>query len=275
MIRKVDTFVRGNWADALQKATGQLADAESLLALKDLVNALGSETITLDSRHQDIPAHGADFRSNYPLNSTIAGIEQANALLLIGTNPRHEAAVMNVRILKSFVYSDLNVGLVGAPVDLAYNYEHIGANTSSIDAISIQNRKTMFMRSQQAIFLKLCLLFTSATTAMLELSTPPGATYTKKNAIYANIGGRPQMTRGAVPPLGAAHEDWKILRALQAPRCPMTMSMHGLLLQDQLYESCIICHGEVLVSFSRDTHRPDESEFKFEAREYFQNQQAG
>ncbi|KAF9369221.1 hypothetical protein CPC16_004675 [Podila verticillata] len=135
MIRKVDTFVRGNWADALQKATGQLADAESLLALKDLVNALGSETITLDSRHQDIPAHGADFRSNYPLNSTIAGIEQANALLLIGTNPRHEAAVMNVRILKSFVYSDLNVGLVGAPVDLAYNYEHIGANTSSIDAI--------------------------------------------------------------------------------------------------------------------------------------------
>ncbi|KFH71560.1 hypothetical protein MVEG_01858 [Podila verticillata NRRL 6337] len=135
MIRKVDTFVRGNWADALQKATGQLADAESLLALKDLVNALGSETITLDSRHQDIPAHGADFRSNYPLNSTIAGIEQANALLLIGINPRHEAAVMNVRILKSFVYSDLNVGLVGAPVDLAYSYEHIGANTSSIDAI--------------------------------------------------------------------------------------------------------------------------------------------
>lgn len=42
---------------------------------------------------------------------------------------------MNARIRKSFVYNDLNVGLVGAPVGLTYDYEHIGADTSSLDAI--------------------------------------------------------------------------------------------------------------------------------------------
>ncbi|KAF9990394.1 hypothetical protein BGZ75_002175 [Mortierella antarctica] len=149
MIRKGDTFVNANWADALQKVAvemkaagpgikaiaGQLADAESLVSLKDLVNALGSENVTVDNRRQDAPAHGADFRSNYLMNSTIAGIEQADALLLIGTNPRHEAAVMNARIRKSFVYSGLNVGLIGAPVDLTYDYDHIGSDTSSLEAI--------------------------------------------------------------------------------------------------------------------------------------------
>jgi NADH dehydrogenase (ubiquinone) Fe-S protein 1 len=149
MIRKGDTFVNANWADALQKVAsemkaagpgikaiaGQLADAESLVSLKDLVNTLGSENVTVDNRRQDTPAHGADFRSNYLLNSTIAGIEQADALLLIGTNPRHEASVMNARIRKAFVYNGLNVGLVGAPVDLTYDYEHIGADTASLEAL--------------------------------------------------------------------------------------------------------------------------------------------
>ena len=149
MIRKGDTFVNVNWAEALNKVAsemkaagpgikavaGQLADAESLVSLKDLVNKLGSENVTVDNKRQDSIAHGADFRSNYLLNSTIAGIEQADALLLIGTNPRHEAAVMNARIRKSFVYNGLNVGLVGAPVPLTYDYEHIGADTGSLEAL--------------------------------------------------------------------------------------------------------------------------------------------
>ncbi|KAG0040156.1 NADH dehydrogenase (ubiquinone) 78K chain precursor, 5-prime end [Podila clonocystis] len=315
MIRKGDTFVTANWSDALQKVAsemkaagsdvkaiaGQLADAESLVALKDLVNTLGSENVTVDNRRQHAPAHGADFRSNYLLNSTIAGIEQADALLLIGTNPRHEAAVMNARIRKSFVYNGLNVGLVGAPVDLTYDYEHIGVDTSSLE--SIINGKHAFSAQLAAAKNPMIIIGSgvndlpdseyvfSAVSKIVgqhkdkffqenwngynvlqraasraaaydigfvpqakedgkskfvylleadEISPSdipkdafvvyqghhgdvgaqyadvilPGATYTEKSATYVNTEGRPQMTRAAVPPPGAAREDWKIIRAL-------------------------------------------------------------
>ncbi|KAG0243520.1 NADH dehydrogenase (ubiquinone) 78K chain precursor, 5-prime end [Actinomortierella wolfii] len=149
MMRKGDTFVSVGWAEALNKVAaemkaagsdikaiaGQLADAESMVALKDLVNTLGSENVTVDNGRLDTPAHGVDFRSNYVLNSTIAGIEKADALLIVGSNPRHEATVMNARIRKSFVYNGLNIGLVGNAVDLTYDYDHIGSDTSSLQSI--------------------------------------------------------------------------------------------------------------------------------------------
>ncbi|KAG0264033.1 NADH dehydrogenase (ubiquinone) 78K chain precursor, 5-prime end [Actinomortierella ambigua] len=150
MVRKGDSFVAVEWAEALGKVAsemkaagsdikaiaGQLADAESMVALKDLVNTLGSENVTVDNGRQDAaPAHGVDFRSNYVLNTTIAGIEKADALLIVGSNPRHEATVLNARIRKAFVYNGLNVGLVGNAVDLTYDFEHIGADTSSLQDI--------------------------------------------------------------------------------------------------------------------------------------------
>ncbi|KAF9196904.1 NADH dehydrogenase (ubiquinone) 78K chain precursor, 5-prime end [Haplosporangium sp. Z 27] len=315
MIRKGATFVNVNWEEALQKVAselkaagsgikavaGQLADAESLVALKDLVNTLGSENVTVDNYRQDSLAHGTDFRSNYLLNSTIAGIERADALLLIGTNPRHEAAVMNARIRKSFVYNGLNIGLVGAPVDLTYDYEHIGADTSSLEAIisgkhafsnQLANAKNPMiiigsgvtdLPDSEYVFSSVSKIVdqhkdkffqadwngynvlqraasraaaydigfapqskeTGKTSVVYLLEADeispsdipkdafviyqghhgdvgaqyadvilPGATYTEKNATYVNTEGRPQMTRAAVPPPGAAREDWKIIRAI-------------------------------------------------------------
>ena len=111
---------------------GDLADCESMMALKDLMAAAGSTDI--DCR-QDGGAVG-DTRSSYIFNSTIAGIEVADAILLIGTNPRWEAPVLNSRIRKRYLMGSLSVGLVGPQLDLTYDVTHLGASPSAIDGFT-------------------------------------------------------------------------------------------------------------------------------------------
>ena len=65
---------------------------------------------------------GTDLRSNYLLNSKISGIEEADVVLFIGTNPRFEAPLLNARVRKCWINNDLNVGLIGPKVDLTYEY---------------------------------------------------------------------------------------------------------------------------------------------------------
>ena len=77
---------------------GDLAGAEEMFALKDLLTRLGVKN--LDCRQDGAKLDPALGRASYLFNSAIAGIEQADAILLIGTNPRLEAAVLNARIRK-------------------------------------------------------------------------------------------------------------------------------------------------------------------------------
>uniref|UniRef100_A0A8C4Q6N9 NADH-ubiquinone oxidoreductase 75 kDa subunit, mitochondrial n=1 Tax=Eptatretus burgeri TaxID=7764 RepID=A0A8C4Q6N9_EPTBU len=129
-----------SWEDALSRAAsavriakgdevaaiaGGMADAEALVALKDLLNRLDSETLCTEEVFPSSGA-GADLRSNYLLNTSIAGVEEADVLLLIGTNPRFEAPLFNTRIRKSWLHNDLRVALVGTKVDLTYTYDHLG-----------------------------------------------------------------------------------------------------------------------------------------------------
>jgi NADH dehydrogenase (ubiquinone) Fe-S protein 1 len=104
---------------------GGLVDVESLVALKDLFNRFSSENLFTE---ESFPGEGAggDLRSNYIMNTGIAGIEDADVLLLVGTNPRFEAPLVNTRIRKSWINNDLRVALVGGRVDLTYSYEHLG-----------------------------------------------------------------------------------------------------------------------------------------------------
>jgi NADH-quinone oxidoreductase subunit G len=111
---------------------GDMADAESMLALKDLLAALGSENV-------DCRQGGAVFdtarRDFYLFNSTIAGIEEADALLLIGTNPRHEAPILNARIRKRWRVNRLPVAVIGSATDLTYPSEIIGAGPDALTAL--------------------------------------------------------------------------------------------------------------------------------------------
>ncbi|MAU60656.1 NADH-quinone oxidoreductase subunit NuoG [Parvibaculum sp.] len=108
---------------------GDLACAESMKALKDLYTSLGSPNI--DCR-QDGAKLDASSRGAYLFNTTIAGIEEADAILLVGTDPRKEAPIVNARILKRAKQGGLKVGVIGPRTDLTYEYEYIGAGPQSL-----------------------------------------------------------------------------------------------------------------------------------------------
>jgi NADH-quinone oxidoreductase subunit G len=109
---------------------GDLAAAEEMFALKDLMTRLGVPN--LDCR-QDASALDPKLgRATYLFNSTIAGIEQADALLIVGSNPRKEASVLNARIRKRWRMGRFAVGLIGERVDLTYPYEYLGAGPDTL-----------------------------------------------------------------------------------------------------------------------------------------------
>jgi NADH dehydrogenase (ubiquinone) Fe-S protein 1 len=113
---------------------GRFCDAEGLIALKDLMNQLGCETVCVEERFPNVGA-SIDLRSNYLFNGTIAGIEQADLVLLIGTNPRYEAPVLNARLRKAWTHNDLRVAVVGPKIDLTYSYDHLGDNTNTLSEL--------------------------------------------------------------------------------------------------------------------------------------------
>ena len=109
---------------AIAAITGDQCDAESMFALKRLFDKLGSGNI--DCRQDGAAIGGA--RAGYLFNSTIAGIDEADALLIIGSNPRIEAAVLNARIRRNWLATRLPVGVVGPQMDLTYDAETLGAD---------------------------------------------------------------------------------------------------------------------------------------------------
>jgi NADH-quinone oxidoreductase subunit G len=102
---------------------GDLVDCEAMLALKDLMSALGSP-------HLDCRQDGAQLdpacRAGYIFNTRIAGIEQADLCLLIGTNPRREAAIINARLRKRWLQGGFTVAAIGPALDLTYPVTQLG-----------------------------------------------------------------------------------------------------------------------------------------------------
>ncbi|XP_032067566.1 NADH-ubiquinone oxidoreductase 75 kDa subunit, mitochondrial [Thamnophis elegans] len=121
----VATALQGSQGNEVAAIAGGLVDAEALVSLKDLLNRINSDNMCTEEVFPTAGA-GTDLRSNYLLNTKIAGIEEADFLLLVGTNPRFEAPLFNARIRKSWLHNELKVALVGSPVDLTYTYEHLG-----------------------------------------------------------------------------------------------------------------------------------------------------
>jgi NADH-quinone oxidoreductase subunit G len=112
---------------------GDLVEVESLLALKDLMGSLGSANI--DCR-QDGSKVDPKVRASYLFNTGIAGIEEADACLIVGANPRWEAAMVNARLRKRFLRGGFKVGVIGQPVDLTYQTEYLGAGPDSLKELA-------------------------------------------------------------------------------------------------------------------------------------------
>lgn len=112
---------------------GDLVDAEAMFALKQLIAALGSAN--LDCR-QDGAAVEPSARASYLFNSGIAGIEDADAILIVGSDPRREAPVLNARIRKRYLRGNVAIGVIGDALDLTYKYQHVGATADTLAKIA-------------------------------------------------------------------------------------------------------------------------------------------
>jgi NADH-quinone oxidoreductase subunit G len=122
--------VGGSRAERIGAIAGDLAAVEEMFALKELMTRLGSPN--LDCRQDGAALDPKLGRATYLFNATIAGIEQADALLIVGANPRREAAVLNARIRKRWRLGKFPIGLIGERVDLTYAYEYLGAGPETL-----------------------------------------------------------------------------------------------------------------------------------------------
>ncbi len=114
--------------------SGPFSDAPSSFAMKGLFKAMKANHI--DGRPQGIQVKG-DMSSHYRFNTSIQGIEDADALLIIGSNPRHEGTMINARIRKRYLQGNFSVGIIGEACDLTYAYDHIDTRVIALkDLIS-------------------------------------------------------------------------------------------------------------------------------------------
>jgi len=118
---------------------GAMSGVEELFAMKGILGAIGSAN--MDCRAAGSVLDPALGRESYLFNSTIAGIEESDALLIVGANPRFEAAVMNSRILKRVKMGNYPVGVIGDAGDLRYPYEDLGVKADALkDLVSGKNK---------------------------------------------------------------------------------------------------------------------------------------
>lgn len=313
MIRGADgRFKAVSWRDALAVVAevihqvkpeeivgvaGKLSDAESMMALKDFLNKMGSNNVWCEGNgvHPN-----ADLRSGYLLNSSISGLENADVFLLVGTQPRVEAAMVNARIRKTVRATQAKVGYIGPATDLNYDHQHLGTGPEALSEIAegrhpftsvLKDAKNpaiivgagIFERKDKDAILSVVeaiakqtnaikpewnglniLLLNAAQAAALDLGLVPesdnsiesakflylmgaddvhlenlpsdafvvyqghhgdrgvyranvilpAAAFSEKEGIYVNTEGCVQQTLPAVPTVGDAREDWKIIRAL-------------------------------------------------------------
>jgi NADH-quinone oxidoreductase subunit G len=121
--------LRSAAADKIGVIAGDLQDAESMKAAMDLFGSLGVKS--LDCR-QDGSKLGSGPRESWLFNTTIAGLEHVDRLLLVGTNPRKEAPLVNARIRKAWLTGRLRVGVIGEHADLNYGFDYLGAGADSL-----------------------------------------------------------------------------------------------------------------------------------------------
>ncbi|MBO6636464.1 MAG: NADH-quinone oxidoreductase subunit G [Roseitalea sp.] len=129
----------GKPGETIGAVAGDLAGVEEMFALKALMESLGSASI--DCRQDGAALDPARGRASYIFNTTIDGIEDADAILIVGANPRFEASVLNARIRKAWRAAPLPIGVIGDMGDLRYDYETLGAGPETLKDLVDGNHK--------------------------------------------------------------------------------------------------------------------------------------
>ncbi len=130
-IKQAVAATSGNKIGAI---AGDLSSVEEMFALKSLLASLGSANV--DCRQDGAALDPSLGRASYLFNSTIEGIEQADALLIVGSNPRYEAAVLNARIRKRWRRGGFPIGVIGEAGELRYSYEYLGSGSETLSDLA-------------------------------------------------------------------------------------------------------------------------------------------
>ena len=143
-IKKNNKLQKSNWDEAIEIIVkkieetqpneiaghiGDMVNLENSVAFKKLFNNLQSDNLEFREKKYYINSHD---KINYIFNSSINGIEESDLILLVGTNPRREATILNARIRKTFVQKKIPIFSIGDPGDLTYEYKVIGNKTDDI-----------------------------------------------------------------------------------------------------------------------------------------------
>jgi NADH-quinone oxidoreductase subunit G len=132
---------------------GDLCAVEEMLALKLLIESLGGTS--LDCRQDGTKLDPKFGRASYIFNPTVAGIEEADAIMIIGANPRRESPVLNARIRKRWSKGNLLLGVIGEQADLTYEYNYLGAGPESmarfLDHPPVEKERPMLLIGQGAL----------------------------------------------------------------------------------------------------------------------------
>jgi NADH-quinone oxidoreductase subunit G len=126
--------VKQSDAKRIGAIVGDLAAVEEIFALKDLMTRLG--VANLDCRQDGAALDPKWGRASYLFNAAIAGIEKADAVLIVGSNPRREAAVLNSRIRKRWRMGRVPIGVIGQRTDLTYAYDYLGAGPQTLAEVA-------------------------------------------------------------------------------------------------------------------------------------------
>jgi len=146
-IKKNNKLVKSTWDDVVELVSnkiksvkpeqiaghiGDMASIETIFSFKNFLKKIGSSNY--DFREKKIYIDPTD-KTNYIFNSSIHRIEESDLILLIGTNPRHEATIVNARIRKTFVKNKTPIYSIGNPGDLTYDYTLLGDDINDIKNI--------------------------------------------------------------------------------------------------------------------------------------------
>ncbi len=151
--RLIATKLQAARPERVGAIAGDLAAVEEMFALKLLMESVGSKSI--DARQDSSALHSKHGRASYLFNATIAGIEDADALMIIGANPRKEAPVLNARIRKRWRMGQFPLGVIGEKADLTYDYHYAGAGPEALAALAqhapAKAQRPMFILGQGAL----------------------------------------------------------------------------------------------------------------------------
>ena len=146
-IKKNNKLQKSSWDEAIELLVNKIKSCEPheigghIGDLVNLENSLGFKKLFSALKVKDLEFREREFyinsseKINYLFNSSIKGIEQSDLILLIGTNPRHEATMLNARIRKIFAQKRIPIFSIGDPGDLTYEYTKIGNKTDDLKDI--------------------------------------------------------------------------------------------------------------------------------------------